>query len=145
MRKFQFEQPAWIKKLTDIFEWVIDAIRSAMPSIGGSGGTGILSRNVGGTTGRVLSIAGLAKGGVVYAANGAFVPRGTDTVPAMLTPGERVLTVQQNQSFEQLPMILAELVSVLSSPMTTETSIEIDGNRLADVILQLNRRNARVA
>jgi hypothetical protein len=38
---------------------------------------------------------GYAKGGVVrprYAAAGMFVPRGTDTVPAMLTPGEGVLS-----------------------------------------------------
>lgn len=39
---------------------------------------------------------GYAMGGVVkpwrYAANGLFVPRGTDTVPAMLTPGEGVLS-----------------------------------------------------
>ncbi len=30
-------------------------------------------------------------GGMVYAANGMFIPRGTDTVPAMLTPGEFVV------------------------------------------------------
>jgi TP901 family phage tail tape measure protein len=35
--------------------------------------------------------AGLARGGVVYADRGMFVPRGTDTVPAMLTPGEFVV------------------------------------------------------
>lgn len=37
---------------------------------------------------------GLYKGGVVYASKGSFVPyspRGTDTVPAMLTPGEFVV------------------------------------------------------
>lgn len=36
--------------------------------------------------------AGLSRGGVVYASNGAMVPRGTDTVPAMLTPGEFVMS-----------------------------------------------------
>lgn len=36
--------------------------------------------------------AGFAKGGTVYAANGALMkPKGTDTVPAMLTPGEFVV------------------------------------------------------
>jgi hypothetical protein len=34
---------------------------------------------------------GYARGGMVYAARGMFVPRGTDTVPAMLTPGEYVM------------------------------------------------------
>jgi len=35
--------------------------------------------------------AGMWRGGPVYASNGMFVPRGTDTVPAMLTPGEFVV------------------------------------------------------
>ena len=35
-----------------------------------------------------FDVAGLARGGMVYASRGMFVPRGTDTVPAMLTPGE---------------------------------------------------------
>jgi hypothetical protein len=131
----------FMKRLRKLFEWLPNAIKRVA-----SGG----GFTIGGTTGQVAEgIKSLysAKGGVVplYAANGAFVPRGTDTVPAMLTPGERVLTVNQNESFEALPMILAQLVTVLSSPMTTETTIDIDGNRLADVILQLNRRNARVA
>lgn len=33
----------------------------------------------------------MARGGAVYANRGMFVPRGTDTVPAMLTPGEFVV------------------------------------------------------
>ena len=74
-----------------------------------------------------------------------FVPRGTDTVPAMLTPGERVLTTAQNESFEAIPSLLLQLIAVMSQPMQTNTAIEIDGNRLADVMLQLNRRNARTA
>jgi len=36
-------------------------------------------------------VAGFARGGPVYANRGMFVPRGTDTVPAMLTPGEFVV------------------------------------------------------
>lgn len=35
--------------------------------------------------------AGMYRGGTVYANRGVFVPRGTDTVPAMLTPGEFVV------------------------------------------------------
>ena len=34
---------------------------------------------------------GYARGGTVYASRGMFIPRGTDTVPAMLTPGEFVV------------------------------------------------------
>jgi tape measure domain-containing protein len=35
------------------------------------------------------------------AGGGAFKPKFTDTVPAMLTPGERVLSVEQNKQFER--------------------------------------------
>jgi hypothetical protein len=42
---------------------------------------------------------GMASGGVVYAAGG-WTAKGTDIVPAMLTPGERVLTVGQNYDYE---------------------------------------------
>lgn len=36
-------------------------------------------------------VEGFKRGGLVYAQSGMFTPRGTDTVPAMLTPGEGVL------------------------------------------------------
>jgi len=45
---------------------------------------------------------GFAAGGIVYAARGKLLPfpaRGTDTVPAMLTPGERVLSVKETQAY----------------------------------------------
>ena len=40
---------------------------------------------------QAAQVAGMYRGGVVYANRGMFVPRGTDTVPAMLTPGEFVV------------------------------------------------------
>ena len=139
MSKFQLSTPAWMTRLEELFNWLPNAIRKATGQ-GGGGST------IGGTTGAVANkIKSLysSKGGVVYAADG-FVPRGTDTVPAMLTPGERVLSVSQNASFEAMPVLLAQILQVLGQPMTTSTSIEIDGNKLADVILQLNRQNQRL-
>ena len=47
----------------------------------------------------------LARGGMVYASRGMFVPRGTDTVPAMLTPGEFVVNraaVQRGNNLQVL-------------------------------------------
>jgi TP901 family phage tail tape measure protein len=35
--------------------------------------------------------AGFNRGGIVYASKGMFIPKGSDTVPAMLTPGEFVV------------------------------------------------------
>ena len=52
---------------------------------GAAGPLGFLLRSQGGM------VPGYAQGGVVYAAGG-FAARGTDTIPAMLTPGEGVLT-----------------------------------------------------
>ena len=41
-----------------------------------------------------------AKGGLIhYFANGGFVPRGTDTVPAMLSPGEIVMNAGASRTF----------------------------------------------
>jgi len=41
--------------------------------------------------GPVGMLPGYAMGGPVYAASGFYVPRGTDTIPAMLSPGEFVM------------------------------------------------------
>ena len=50
----------------------------------------------------------MRKGGIVYASNGMLVPyrpQGTDTVPAMLTPGEFV--VNRNATSQYLPVLRA--------------------------------------
>jgi hypothetical protein len=50
---------------------------------------------------------GKAQGGMVYASRGIFVPRGTDTVPAMLTPGEFVVRRQAVQRGNNLQILQA--------------------------------------
>ena len=45
-----------------------------------------------------LKSTNFASGGVVYANRGMMIPRGTDTVPAMLTPGEFVVNRRSAQS-----------------------------------------------
>jgi TP901 family phage tail tape measure protein len=60
----------------------------------------------------------LNKGGVVYANRGIFVPRGTDTVPAMLTPGEFVVNraaVQRGNNLQMLQSMNNGLGSVSNS------------------------------
>jgi len=49
----------------------------------------------------------LARGGPVYANRGIFVPRGTDTVPAMLTPGEFVVNRASVQRGNNLAVLQA--------------------------------------
>jgi len=53
-----------------------------------------------------IDVLAKARGGVVYANNGMLIPyqpRGTDTVPAMLTPGEFVVNRQATQ--QNLPLL----------------------------------------
>jgi hypothetical protein len=49
----------------------------------------------------------LARGGVVYANRGMFIPKGTDTVPAMLTPGEFVVNRSAVQRGNNLAVLKA--------------------------------------
>ena len=48
-----------------------------------------------------------SRGGLIYADRGVFVPKGTDTVPAMLTPGEFVVRRQAVQRGNNLQMLRA--------------------------------------
>jgi len=48
-----------------------------------------------------------ANGGMIYASKGMFVPRGTDTVPAMLTPGEFVINRSAVKRGNNLQMLKA--------------------------------------
>ena len=83
----------------------INNMFSATSKMGGGGGGGFLSGLFGGgqrTAGGLFGGLMMAKGGIVpkngmrpqYFANGGMA-RGTDTVPAMLTPGEMVLNKDQ--------------------------------------------------
>lgn len=49
----------------------------------------------------------MSRGGPVYASRGMFIPRGTDTVPAMLTPGEYVINRSAVQRGNNLQILRA--------------------------------------
>ena len=66
-----------------------------------------------------VNVPGLRRGGVVYANRGIFVPRGTDTVPAMLTPGEFVVNraaVQRGNNLQILRAMNANGQTVNAGP-----------------------------
>lgn len=118
-----------------------------IPGAGGGGGV------LGGLAKSASSfIPKFANGGVVYAAGG-FAPRGTDTVPAMLTPGEMVLNRRQQTNLFDLAngggndtaSLLRELVSLMSQPQTTEVTAEVNGRAIADIVLQQSRQRARLS
>ena len=79
-------------------------------------------------TGGIVGTQYLASGGEVV----PFIPKGTDTVPAMLTPGERVLTVEQNQTYE----------NYMEGPSNQEVVDAVNGLR-ADMSTKLPRALAR--
>ena len=63
-----------------------------------------------------------ARGGIVYANRGMFVPKGTDTVPAMLTPGEFVVNAKSAQKhrglLEQINTQYKAAGGVIQDPIT---------------------------
>lgn len=95
-----------IDAMKSLFQPLIDALDSVAAAFGGGRGTGR-----GTDWSRPDTWAeqwGLARGGIIpkYANTGMvvpYVPRGTDTVPAMLTPGEMVLNAgQQRNLFDMI-------------------------------------------
>jgi hypothetical protein len=152
--------------LTDAIQRLIGPIERLIDSFGGGGGGGGgggFIGQIGGAISRggkaVLKSIGFANGGLVpaYAADGMFVPRGTDTVPAMLTPGEMVvprdmvgelgafLSAQGPQSNGSDQTMLAAILAAVQAPMTVTAEAKVNQSAFADIILQLNRQNARLS
>lgn len=127
-----------------IFEPIINAINSlvdGVKSVTGGGGGGYLGQVGGKLSSGFKNITGMAEGGVV--------PPGypNDTYPAFLTSGETVtppgeLPVGNN---DVVIALLAKILAKLSQPMTVNTTAELNGRALAEIILQLSRNNARLA
>jgi TP901 family phage tail tape measure protein len=82
-----------------------------------------------------LSFLGFSKGGQVpktlYAANGANVgsmkPKGSDTIPAMLTPGERVLKPEDNNLLGQFMNRFSDIYGTSRPTVGSDTSTGSDG------------------
>jgi hypothetical protein len=144
-----------LQPLTDALTSLRDRINEAGGIFGKGGGQG-LARETFGRLGRALK---LADGGVVplYAANGAFVPSGTDTVPAMLTPGELVVPTdmvsrlgaflegQMGSGGESQSALLTAILQAVSQPVAVKAEAKVNQQAFADIMLQLSRQNARVS
>lgn len=99
--------------------------------------------------GSTAAPARFATGGLVpqYLAGGGypFIPRGTDTVPAMLTPGEVVLNAAQQRN------VAGELTGSTRGDVTVKVTIQgwdgtdiqrtVESKRFADAILRAVERN----
>jgi hypothetical protein len=67
----------------------------------------------------------MSRGGIVYASRGMFVPRGSDTVPAMLTPGEFVVSRAAVERGNNLQMLSAMNSGSSSSSSTQSESVKM--------------------
>lgn len=103
----------------------------------------------------------MLKGGLPFA-QGGMVPRGfnNDTFNARLSSGEYVIDrsltgrlsdyldaqkPQFNGSSMTVVDLLSKILSTMQSEKTINTSVDFNGDTLANIILELNRSNARMA
>jgi hypothetical protein len=133
----------------------VDELVAQIPAAGG-----ILSGGGGGGFNIIDPGSWFAKGGLVmpqYAEKGMltpFVPRGTDTVPSMLTPGEYVVDrsltrkltdyLNAQEKISNNEVILTQILFELKKPQTINTEITLNKKTFADLLLDLSRNNARV-
>jgi hypothetical protein len=136
------EAPKFIEALIKgIGDGIADIFKDTFSGGGLIGGIPIIGDVLGG----VGDVFGFANGGVVPGTGNR------DSVPALLTPGERVLTVDENRMFENQNAVASEnnellrnVVSLLQQPQMVNTSVEFRQEVLADILVQLDRTGSRV-
>ena len=97
-------------------------------------------------------------------AEGGIIPQGfpNDSYPAALSSGELVVPRDLVRGLDRMiarddrggvsgssdggvnTALLLKIANLLSQPMQVSTSAEVNGKAFADIILQLNRQNARL-
>jgi hypothetical protein len=137
-KKFKIPTPEWVKRLVNALTIDRDKVK----------GKGLIREAIGFARGG--EVARLASGGVTAYRGGS----GVDTIPAMVSAGEITVdrtTTNKLKSFLDSPgddvtqALLVKVIDLLSQPMQINTTAEVNGNALADIILELNRTNARLA
>ena len=150
--------------LGEMFAPIIDPINRLINAIldlaGKGGGKGLVSEAGGkgggeGFAKETLARIGLNKGGMVKP---LYLASGTDTIPAMLTPGEMVIPrdmvgalgaflaeANSNPEVSNDTAILAAILAALQAPMIVNAEAKVNQSAFADIILQLNRQNMRMA
>lgn len=151
-----------VKEAPRFITELIKEIGKGIGNIGGGilkGGGNILGDIVGGVgdvLGGVGDFFGFATGGQIFAKN---VPSGfsNDTFPAMLSSGELVVDRSTASGLRDFinrenagggdvnTSLLSQILSIVSAPITVDTSVQVNQKAFADIILQLNRQNQRLA
>jgi len=162
-----------IRPLTNAVNGLLQPIADLIAALKGGkgGGSGLINEALGGkgggsgviaeTFGRIGNGNGglkFSKGGVVpkYAAMG-FQPKGVDVVPAMVQPGELIVSKDTNTqladflsknsggSDQATLAMLAQILATVSQPVVVKTEAKVNQSAFADIIVQLNRQNARLS
>lgn len=136
---------------SDFFKPFTDAIDRLIEKLGGIANP-LAKVTGGGGVSNPLTSAGASVRRALGFAEGGIVPPGfpNDTYPAFLTSGETVVPPGRSLPDEDGSMdlnnaLLAQLVSLLKQPQTVSATAELNGRAFADIVLQLNRSNARLA
>jgi len=142
---------ALVKEAPKFIDKLIDEIKGAFNFLGGgSSGGGGIKGIVGGVVGTVSKVFKFSNGGIA---------QGKDNLPAMLTAGERVLSVPQTRAFETMVdknfksstdmnetnALLGQILIALGREQSANVSLNLNGKELANSILMLNRANMRLA
>lgn len=139
---------ALINGADDFVKSLVDAVNPFSSENGGGGFVGDFFGSIG-------DIIGFSNGGQ---ASVKKVPSGFagDRFPAFLSSDElvvkpkvasqleRFLDRNMNNSGNMNNSALSEIAELLRAPMNVQTSVQVDNRKFADIILQLNRQNARL-
>jgi hypothetical protein len=124
-----------------VVEALVEGVKQAFTGSSGGGFQGVTSGDV--LTGGLNRAFGFADGGVIPPG----FPR--DSFPAGLTSGEVVLNAKQQKALAfdnaRTQDMLAQVLQTLQNPTQVRSELTLDGKALGEVILDLNRDNARLA
>lgn len=111
--------------IKDSINWIINKINALISA------ANVVSAKVGGPKIPMLQPLTFSQGGIVPMVD--WSPVGTDTVPALLTPGERVLTKEQAQNYSG-----GGVTVIINNPvvMTEDDIVERLGDPLINVLKQ---------
>jgi hypothetical protein len=126
-----FQAPGWLQSFIDAISKLLNF--GGFGSITGGGGGGSFIDQAS----SFISGIGHSRGGMIYAAAGQMVPmlpRGTDTVPAMLTPGEYVVNrgAVQSLGVDAMHAINAGQMPVNQDNSVYNINVKIDAKTAPD-------------
>ena len=138
----------------NLIKAIVDGFKQAASGVGDAVGGFVESIPViGSVYSGVKNLLGFAQGGMVKQVPNGFP---NDSFPARLTSSELVIdrsTTQKlndflnsgsNDSATITDALLSKILDKLSEPMNVNTTANVNGKAFADIILQLNRNNARL-